>query len=138
MGGSQTFNKALNDLKVKIKKPPDINYVSWLGSNTNPKTTIYVDVSVIFYILHATSDLGFESFFCNTNVDDSLVQRYLDKMNRYLEPLKIYSKVVMVFEAGGSRQNRKRSKNLNNGIRNVFLKKYHGSTFLGKNTIYFM
>ena len=49
--------------------------------------------------------------------------------------MKMFSKVVMVFEAGGSRQNRKRSKNLNNGIRNVFLKKYHGSTELGKKVI---
>jgi hypothetical protein len=32
MGGSQTFNKALSNLQVKIKKPPDINYVSWLGT----------------------------------------------------------------------------------------------------------
>jgi hypothetical protein len=40
MGESQTFNKAQSNLQVKIKKPPDINYVSWLGSNTNQESTL--------------------------------------------------------------------------------------------------
>ena len=135
MGGSNTFNKALNDLEIKRKKPPNVDYGTWLGTQVPLETQIYVDMSVLLYMVHATSNLGFESFFAPVNVDDGLIQHYLNQLQRYLDPIFSFENVLLVFEAGGSRHNRKRSTILNNGIRNVFLKNFHGSTALGKKAI---
>ena len=129
MGGSNTFNKALNSLKIKKKKPPNVVYGTWLASEIGQQSRIY-----LFYIIHATSALGFDSFFFESQQAGDLIQRYVDALAPYLQPLENFN-VVMVFEAGGSRQNAKKSRILNNGIRNVFLKRFTGSTPLGKKAI---
>ena len=134
MGGSNTFNKALNALNVKKKKPPNVLFGTWLANEIGQQSKIYVDMSVLLYCIHATSSLGFDSFFSQGQDDDDLIQRYLIQLEKYLDPLQTFN-VVMVFEAGGSRQNSKKSRILNNGIRNVFLKNYHGSTPLGKKAV---
>lgn len=138
MGGSSTFNKALNGLDVKRKKPPDVSLDVWLSSviEETKNTTVYVDMSVLIRAIHGKSTLGFDAFFAHpSSVRETLLAAYCSALEPYLKPLQVFGKVVLVFERGGSRQSPKRIAKLNGGIRNVFLKKFHGSTFFGKRTV---
>jgi hypothetical protein len=92
-------------------------------------------MSVLIYIIQSKSNIGFESFFFQSQDDGALIQRYTESLTPYLDPLKEFENVVLVFEAGGNRIRKKRSTILNNGIRNVFLKRFNGSTAIGKKAI---
>ena len=135
MGGSQTFNKALNELKVKKKKPPNVEYGAWLTNEIGKQSTIYVDMSVLIYIIQSQSNIGFDSFFFKGQDNGALIKRYNEALAPYLDPLMLFEKVILVFETGGSRIRKKRSKIVNNGLRNVFLKRFKGSTAIGKRAI---
>ena len=124
MGGSNTFNKALNDLKVKKKKPPNVEYGAWLSKEIGKQFTIYVDMSVLIYIIQSKINIGFDSFFFKGQDDGALMKRYNEALTPYLDPLMVFENVILVFETGGSRIGKKRCKILNNGLRNVFLKSF--------------
>ena len=139
MGGNSGFSKWINGSISKLKKPPDMGFGWFISQNLQGMpTTIFVDMSVLLHAVHAISDLGFRSFVqdpCNS-VED-LVDRYKSLLRGYLEPILdlLNVSLVFVFEKGSAKFGKRQSRRLNQGVRNAFLKSFHGSKRLGRKSI---